>query len=97
MLSASHIVFAGGFAESETNKVKFPEISAAILERVCQYFYYKLRYQNTCAGCMLVCWPASQLHADCFRCCRPTKQIPEFPLPPDQALVLLKAANYLDT
>ena len=27
----------------------FPEISAAVLERVCQYFYYKLRYQNTYA------------------------------------------------
>jgi hypothetical protein len=27
--------------------VKFPEISTPILERVCQYFYYKLRYQNS--------------------------------------------------
>ena len=38
---------AGSFTENEQGVVTFPEISAAVLERVCQYFYYKLRYQNT--------------------------------------------------
>ena len=37
---------AGGFSELESNKIKFPEISGPILEKVCQYFYYKLRYTN---------------------------------------------------
>ena len=38
---------AGAFTETELGEVKFPEISAPILEKVCQYFYYKLRYQNS--------------------------------------------------
>ncbi len=40
---------AGNFTETEQGEVRFPEISAPILEKVCQYFYYKLRYQNECA------------------------------------------------
>lgn len=40
------VMFAGSFTETELGEVKFPEISTAILEKVCQYFYYKLRYQN---------------------------------------------------
>ena len=91
---------AGSFTENEQGVVTFPEISAAVLERVCQYFYYKLRYQNTYVNHLIITATAA------FSCspawltayaCRPTKQIPDFPLPPDQALVLLKAANYLDT
>ncbi|KAK9813766.1 hypothetical protein WJX73_008097 [Symbiochloris irregularis] len=69
MLSAD-----GNFMENTSGEVRFPEIPAVILERVCQYFYYKLQYQNT-----------------------PAKAIPAFALPPEQALELLKAANYLDT
>ena len=38
---------AGGFTEAETSEIRFPEISTPVLEKVCQYFYYKLRYQNT--------------------------------------------------
>ena len=38
---------AGGFSELESNKIKFPEISGPILEKVCQYFYYKLRHTNS--------------------------------------------------
>ncbi|KAK9831334.1 hypothetical protein WJX81_003366 [Elliptochloris bilobata] len=64
----------GNFTETELGEVKFPEIPAPILEKVCQYFYYKLRYQN-----------------------ESSKAIPEFPMPPEIALELLKAANYLDT
>lgn len=33
--------------ENTSGEVTFPEIPAVILERVCQYFYYKLQYQNT--------------------------------------------------
>lgn len=37
----------GSFTETELGEVKFPEITAPILEKVCQYFYYKLQYQNS--------------------------------------------------
>ena len=30
-------------------EVRFPEISTPILEKVCEYCYYKLRYANACA------------------------------------------------
>ena len=36
----------GSFTESELGEIRFPEISTPILEKVCQYFYYKLRYTN---------------------------------------------------
>ena len=39
----------GQFTETELREIKFPEITTPILERVCQYFYYKLRYTNWCA------------------------------------------------
>lgn len=38
---------AGSFTETELGEVKFPEISSPILEKVCQYMYYKMRYQNS--------------------------------------------------
>lgn len=37
----------GSFTETELGEVKFPEISTPILEKTIQYFYYKLRYQNS--------------------------------------------------
>eukprot|EP00899_Mesostigma_viride_P012262 jgi/Mesvir1/21036/Mv08084-RA.1 len=37
----------GNFTETELGEIKFPDISAPILEKVCQYFYYKLRYTNS--------------------------------------------------
>lgn len=37
----------GSFTETEKGEIKFPEISTQVLEKVCQYFYYKLRYQNS--------------------------------------------------
>ncbi|KAK9826305.1 hypothetical protein WJX74_007168 [Apatococcus lobatus] len=64
----------GSFTETELGEVKFPEISTPILEIVCQYFYYKLRYQHATS-----------------------KTIPDFKVPPESALELLRAANYLDT
>lgn len=63
----------GGFTETERGEVRFPEISAPVLEKVCQYFYYKLQ------------------------CNRSTGATPEFHIPPEEALELLMAANFLDT
>jgi hypothetical protein len=39
-------VLAGNFTETALGEISFPEISAPILEKICEYFYYKLRYQN---------------------------------------------------
>ena len=41
----------GSFTKTELGEVKFPEITTPILEKVIQYFYYKLRYQNSCVLC----------------------------------------------
>ena len=38
--------FSGQFAESQQNEIKFPEISAKVLEKTVQYFYYKLKHTN---------------------------------------------------
>ena len=62
----------GGFSERSSNKITFPEISGKILEKVCQYFYYKLQYTDS------------------------REAIPEFKVPPELALELLMASNYLD-
>ena len=67
-------VCAGSFRETETKQVHLQEISGAVLEKVCQYFYYKLKYANTSS-----------------------KNIPEFKVPPEMALELLMASNFLDT
>jgi len=40
-------MIAGSFTETELGEVKFPEITTPILEKTIQYFYYKLRYQNS--------------------------------------------------
>eukprot|EP01025_Chloroclados_australasicus_P048858 TRINITY_DN5544_c1_g1_i2.p3 TRINITY_DN5544_c1_g1~~TRINITY_DN5544_c1_g1_i2.p3 ORF type:complete len:141 (-),score=11.35 TRINITY_DN5544_c1_g1_i2:671-1093(-) len=39
----------GNFMENEQNEVKLQTIRGAVLERICQYFYYKLKYQNSSA------------------------------------------------
>ena len=44
---------AGSFTETELGEIKFPDISAPVLEKVCQYFYYKLKYMNRCASSFL--------------------------------------------
>jgi transcription elongation factor B subunit 1 len=46
-LTVRPVVNTGSFTETELGEVKFPEISTPILEKVCQYFYYKLKYQNS--------------------------------------------------
>ena len=43
---AATVLRAGQFAESQQGEIKFPEISAKVLEKTVQYFYYKLKYTN---------------------------------------------------
>ena len=62
----------GQFAENETNEVNFREIPSHVLQKVCMYFTYKVKYTNS------------------------STEIPEFPIPPEIALELLMAANFLD-
>ena len=38
--------YAGQFSESR-GEIRFPEISTAVLEKVLQYMYYKVRYTNS--------------------------------------------------
>jgi len=37
----------GQFEENETNEVQFREIASHVLDKVCQYFTYKVRYANS--------------------------------------------------
>ncbi|KAG4091379.1 transcription elongation factor B polypeptide 1-like protein [Neocallimastix lanati (nom. inval.)] len=37
----------GQFIESVQNEIHFNEIRAEILEKVCEYFYYKAKYSNS--------------------------------------------------
>ncbi|EAA05684.3 AGAP011535-PA, partial [Anopheles gambiae str. PEST] len=37
----------GQFAENEANEVNFREIPSHVLEKVCMYFTYKVRYTNS--------------------------------------------------
>ncbi|ULT99027.1 hypothetical protein L3Y34_000405 [Caenorhabditis briggsae] len=62
----------GVYAENESNVVYFREIPSHVLQKVCQYFAYKVRYTHAAT------------------------EIPEFPIPPEVALELLMAANFLD-
>lgn len=39
-------MLAGNFAESK-GEIRFPELSAHILEKVIQYMYYKIKYTNS--------------------------------------------------
>lgn len=37
----------GQFAENETNEIHFREIPSHVLQKVCMYFTYKVRYTNS--------------------------------------------------
>ncbi|EFO26660.1 Elongin-C [Dirofilaria immitis] len=37
----------GSYSENETNEVNFREIPSHVLQKVCQYFAYKVRYTNS--------------------------------------------------
>ncbi|KAH3695445.1 hypothetical protein DPMN_082905 [Dreissena polymorpha] len=40
-------VGSGQFAENETNEINFREIPSHVLQKVCMYFTYKVRYTNS--------------------------------------------------
>lgn len=65
------VLASSGFREG-SGEISFPEISTPVLEKVIEYFHYKVKYNNS------------------------KTPIPEFPMPPEQALEVLMAANYLD-
>lgn len=46
-LSFLRSLLLGQFAENETNEVHFREIPSHVLQKVCQYFTYKVRYTNS--------------------------------------------------
>lgn len=50
MLVTNPIIYVnnttGTFTETDQGEIKFPEIPGRVLEKVCQYFYYKLKYQH---------------------------------------------------
>eukprot|EP00741_Cyanophora_paradoxa_P013124 tig00020675_g12677.t1 len=37
----------GTFVENARGQIELPDISTPVLEKVCQYFHYKLRFSNT--------------------------------------------------
>ncbi|KAL7752661.1 elongin C [Sorochytrium milnesiophthora] len=37
----------GRFTESQQNLIEFKDIKAIVLEKVCQYLYYRVRYTNS--------------------------------------------------
>lgn len=41
------VSLSGTFAEHETNVINFREIPSHVLEKVCMYFTYKIRYTNS--------------------------------------------------
>ena len=83
----------GQFAENETNEVNFREIPSHVLQKVCMYFTYKVSRALTGLAADY------QVSSESFLQVRYTNsstEIPEFPIPPEIALELLMAANFLD-
>eukprot|EP00960_Hanusia_phi_P035552 751782-Hanusia_phi.AAC.6 len=77
--------------ESQENTVTFPEISTPILEKVVEYFYYKVRYaQSSDIPGDARCPSLSSLAFVRSNACT------EFKIEPENALELLMAANFLD-
>ena len=80
----------GQFSENETNEVNFREIPSHVLQKVCMYFTYKVGDNTT----------DIKIQSDNFssqvRYTNSSTEIPEFPIPPEIALELLMAANFLD-
>ncbi|KAG6417571.1 hypothetical protein SASPL_119755 [Salvia splendens] len=93
-------MLTGGFFETEHRKANFPEISTIILEKICQYFHWYLRYAS----------PLLRLSSGCdvksrYSLCLADTSCPfvysgkktEFHIEPELTLELMMAANYLDT
>ena len=70
-LHADLALFCAGHADGSKD-IELPEITSAVLEKVIQYWHYKVKYQGS------------------------TKAIPEFHIPPELALNVLIAADYLE-
>ena len=62
---------AGAFKEGK-GEIELPEISTVVLEKVLQYFHYKVKHHGS------------------------KTPIPEFSVPPELALQVLIAADYLE-
>lgn len=41
------VASSGQYVESSKNEIQFQDISAVILDKVCRYLYYKVKYTNT--------------------------------------------------
>ena len=78
----------GQFSENETNEVNFREIPSHVLQKVCMYFTYKVRSHFIRR--------MKKTHVFQVRYTNSSTEIPEFPIPPEIALELLMAANFLD-
>ena len=70
---ATSLFFCARAGHADGSKdIELPEITSAVLEKVIQYWHYKVKYQGS------------------------TKAIPEFHIPPELALNVLIAADYLE-
>ncbi|DAZ98070.1 TPA: hypothetical protein N0F65_001945, partial [Lagenidium giganteum] len=58
--------------ENGDEGIRFADLNAVVLEKVCQYMYYKTQYTDS------------------------TSRFPDFEIPPEMALELMMAANYLE-
>ena len=83
----------GQFSENETNEVNFREIPSHVLQKVCMYFTYKVSRALTVLAADYQSSSESFLQV---RYTNSSTEIPEFPIPPEIALELLMAANFLD-
>ena len=83
----------GQFSENETNEVNFREIPSHVLQKVCMYFTYKVRLKHK--EIKIHCDMTSTFKRQ-VRYTNSSTEIPEFPIPPEIALELLMAANFLD-
>ena len=59
---------AGNFNATERGRVELNEIPAKVLEKVCQYFYYKLQHQNSCVTASVCQDVASTTSASPMQC-----------------------------
>eukprot|EP01107_Rhizomastix_libera_P004075 TRINITY_DN1709_c0_g1_i1.p1 TRINITY_DN1709_c0_g1~~TRINITY_DN1709_c0_g1_i1.p1 ORF type:complete len:164 (-),score=44.79 TRINITY_DN1709_c0_g1_i1:28-519(-) len=96
----------GNFKEQKTREIPLNEISTPILEKVIQYFYYKLQHQTAQQpSTVLPSGAASSAAASASSSSSSAAAVPassgvpplgEFKIPPEMALELLMAANFLD-
>jgi hypothetical protein len=71
-LLALHFPLSAGAFKEGKGEIELPEISTVVLEKVLQYFHYKVKHHGS------------------------KTPIPEFSVPPELALQVLIAADYLE-